>query len=160
MKWYTFLLSLLLFLSACSESQTENPVYTDAEALSFYFDLSQLPKPDSLQWTQKVIGASTSRLPGSTDYQVLAVLEFNELTAEQLKELLSLPTDYHSYTIPDDMLESVFPARISESFTQTTNGDLEFNGSVYNSESLLRSPLSYGNALIIENYILLFGGTT
>jgi hypothetical protein len=132
-------------------------VQTDKQVLSRWFDLSRFPPPDSVQWAQRAIGPSSDRLPGPTDYYVIAVLKYTGPLPDLAAQLhLSPGGDVY---VEDSLLESWLPNVIVDRFIRTPEGHLKFDGTAYTTGSLLVSPLSYGYLLIIENYILVYGVT-
>ena len=139
--------------NSTEDSSTESTdVQTDITELNQWLDLSQLPAPTEVQWTQQA-RSEGQQIPGPTDYFLLAVLTYDH-TIEDLQ--LEKRSDLY---VGDEFLLDWMPAVVLDSFERTPEGYLESTGQAYKSDSILRSPFAMGWALSVENYIVVFGTT-
>lgn len=160
-KWLCWLLFSCLCLSACGSSSATPQIspsttpQTDQQALERWFDLSLLPAPSSVAWSQITLGKPDSRAPGPSDYQVFVLLGYPEgLDLSQL-ELQAVPALQMSpEKLPDWLPEEVLQQ------TDTQDGKVTFQGKSYRADPLLTMSLSYGTLVELEGYLILLGGTT
>jgi hypothetical protein len=163
MKALIWLLLTIFFASGCGNLQegaqepiamNETTVQTDVETLSRWFNLSSFPEVVGVHWVQRQIGEGSERLPGPTDYYVVAILEFDHLLAPEIS--LAPRNDVY---VEDDLLESWMPTAVADRFVRTPEGYLKFDGTAYAAEGILVSPLTSGYVLVIENYLFIYGAT-
>lgn len=154
--------SLMAVLTGCGPdaqgqvSVVESDVQTDAEALAFYLNLVSLAPPQSVQWVQRTMVGS-SRVPGPTDYQIVAILAYNQPTAD-FAEQLGLAIG-HDLTVSEEVLGSWMPEAVVGSFHKSEAGSLQFDGPVYEPGDLLMPVLSYGYVAFVDHFIVIYGGT-
>lgn len=166
MKNFLFFAFFLLTTSACLEfsprqngeslPMNTNTVQTDLKEISNWFDLSNLPQPEKMQWIQRSKGIQNGQLPGPTDYYVVALLRYPQSLDDSVKMLFMERGDTY---IEESLLEDWMPSKITESFIRTPEGYLKFNGVGYEPGEILLFPLSSGYILFIEEYIFIYGTT-
>jgi len=159
MKWLFWWGGLLLLSAACthlSPTATTMAPSTEIQPLARWFNLTILPQPVQAQWVQRQRGIGGSA-PGPTDFYVVAVLTYDWVAPDLATYLQLQPRD--TVYAEAQLLESWMPAVIRSHFTVTPEGYLRFDGPAYKAEGVLKSPLSYGYILIVENYIFIYGAT-
>ena len=116
-------------------------VSTSVEDLAKLVTLSE--QPSSVVWRRRILGAANSAVPGPTDWQLEALLTFDE---EQARGIIEKAKQVES---PRDIgsLESVdwLPADARQHFRPSA-GDGKYKpvGEIYSASSFSKSPLSAG----------------
>ncbi|HYD34509.1 MAG TPA: hypothetical protein VD999_00415 [Vitreimonas sp.] len=166
-KKYALLLIIILLVSGLAllqavfsfplkVSNSQINVRNDKEILNQYFDLSKLPKANEVKWIQEKPG-KISMVPGPTDYAVTAVLSYEESTTPLIKGFQLKSQEVY---VSESLLESWVPLPVRKSFIRTQENYLKYEGQGYSAQPFLKSPLSSGWILFIDNYIILFGATS
>lgn len=132
-------------------------VQTDKQTLQSWFDLTDLPQPNSVQWIQMFRSIPDEQLPGPTDYYIVAVLHYDE-PVSSLGTTLKL-SSYGDLYIEDDLLANWMPDNIVKAFTRTPEGYLIFNGDAYEPGAILLPPLNFGFMFFVDQDILIYGAT-
>lgn len=134
-------------------SEQKNNISGDIQALS-----QQIPlpvQPQEVIWQQRKLGAENSTIPGPSDYQIVAVLRYNEADAKKLVE----KAKDNSGDIPAEgsiEVEPWFPEAVKK-LAQKDEEDNVVTGARYNPESFMRSPYSNGKLIRVgkTNYFIL-----
>ncbi len=118
-----------------------NEVSTDVEALS---KLITLPaRPLSAVWRRQVRGTANSRIPGPTDWQLEALLTFDQDDAEQLMEEAKKsdkPRDIGSIETVDWL-----PSEARQYFESVPNSSkYKVKDEAYAADAFAKPPLSQG----------------
>ncbi len=157
------MLSMLLcsaLLSSCLDARQENVTpgaETPQSDLAMLARLIQLNfQPISAQWlTEPMVSASGSAL-GPSDWQLIALLEFDEATLSRVKRTLTLqtaPTDLH---VRADFVRAWFPEALRARFQRDdSSGNLIWRGERYQPTPFLKAPLTAGFVLIAAPYVLI-----
>jgi hypothetical protein len=156
MKPIIFIISALLMHYACNNGKQliidrEPVVYKNTDSLQKIIDLS-IFKPDSVAYVYKVMGDADndSRVPGPKDYDLEAVLFYNDSTINILKGISSIKNikelqpgverNYQFYWMDKKIIEQVSSLK---------------NTVEYSSEKFYKGYLPYGNYIIVGNIVLL-----
>lgn len=153
------LLACALFSPAPPPTATATPpvtIHTDPAELQFWFDLTALPAPQSVQWVQFPAVANPSSAPGPNDYVVIALLEYDQPTAPFTAPLAL--AEQPGLTLESRFLDWL-PAKPRSHFVESPAGFTLQEGSAYTAGPLLNS-LGYGYVLLTGRYVILYGGTT
>ena len=146
------IVAIFAFITMRSGDTNEIIVHTDIQPLSTRFDLSRLPDPINVQWVQQVMGGgyeeSRITIPGPTDYIVTAILEYDTSTDMFIEQLgLEVQTPSRAFFWEDWMPEDLVDVPKDQI-------------KVYYGNDLITCCFSLGSVWFIENYVILFGGTT
>jgi hypothetical protein len=156
-------------IGACTTAPTSNrtedntvsqtDISTNLQDIQSFFDLSALPIHTGVMWQSYTsdIDIREDSLPAPNDYAFLLILEYDE-DVESLAQKLQLPTRNEVF-VQDNFVQAWMPDVIYERFSKGPDGYTQYTGTAYSALPLLNAPLSFGYALFIENYILIYAAT-
>ncbi|MCE7946528.1 MAG: hypothetical protein DYG88_03765 [Chloroflexi bacterium CFX4] len=153
-----FVLGILLAGCASSAAQPTveplNTPQTDLVALARFVRLDSPPR--SAQWfTAQMTPPSESPL-GPTDWQLIALLEYDAATLQQLRATLTPHTTPRELHIRPDFIQDWFPEVLRANFQiESASGNLIWQGERYLPSTFAKPPLTAGFVLVIDRYVLL-----
>lgn len=127
---------------------------TDLSALARFVRLDSPPR--SAQWfTEQMTPPSASPL-GPTDWQLIALLEYDEATLQQLRATWTPQTTPHELHVLPDFIRDWFPEVLRASFkVDSASGNFVWQGERYLPSAFAKPPLTAGFVLVVDRYVLL-----
>lgn len=135
-------------------SQAENPYNTSIEELGQLINLPVYPK--QAYWQAYPKGAPGSEL-GPSDWELVAILTFDEQSLEQVADQLVEQTHPDELFVGPDFVKDWFPDSIKQLFVQDDlfEGTLRLEGVRYSASQFTLPPLQDGYVLLADDVMLL-----
>lgn len=151
---------LLMVLLACQrtlppENEDTMSPNTDITALDTYIQLPYLPQQAFWQTYEK--GVRGSEL-GPTDWELVAVLEYDEATLKTIQAEMTTQTHPAESFVHQDMVRDWFPEPIKSRFVQDPAyaETFKLTGVRYTPSMFAQSPLSDGYVFIVDNLVFIY----
>jgi hypothetical protein len=124
-------------------------VSTSVEELGKLVNLAE--RPSSVVWRRRTLGNAGSSIPGPTDWQLEAVLTFNQQQAERVLEQAKTSTAKPRDTGSFDNIDWL-PVEIRQHFHQDTGtAKYKLTGEGYSPGTFVKSPLTQGYLVHLGN---------
>ena len=148
---FCLVVSLLIFnchhKTKEAESMNEITISESADSLSEYF---KIPIDSKCKWFMRAMGNAESRVPGPTDYELYAYVNFNNNSfIEQIKKECP-PVNYYEDGFPIDSEICSLLGITNVVSNKELNGKVLLTGDAFNVDKKVSCPFSYGIGLILN----------
>lgn len=157
---FSLLLLISLALSNCAPSGQPKSAPEAATPQSDLAALGRLirleEQPISAQWLTESLAPARALSLGPSDWQLIALLTYDEAALSQLKERLAPQKTPSRLHVRPDFVREWFPQALRAHFQPDgATGNLIWQGARYQPTPFLKPPLGAGFVLIAEPYILI-----
>ena len=158
---YLFIPLLFILMIACrsatGQTNQEGTVLHNTD-ISELGQLIQLPaQPQNVYWQTYEKGDGRSEL-GPTDWELVAILEYDPATVTELRTQMALQTHPNELFINPDFVKSWFPQSVKNIFVADAAYDdyLKLDGDRYEPDMFVQSPLLNGYVIVLDNLIFVY----
>lgn len=162
--WLILLIGILPFTTSCRTTTNNSDLPREEQTMSYQTDVAalnrliQLPaEPQKAYWQTYDKSDRGSEL-GPTDWELVAVLEYDVETIQNLQTQLIEQTHPAELFVNPDFVKSWFPPAISDQFVEDARYSqlLKLNSQRYMPTPFTKAPLHTGYLFISDNLIFLF----
>ena len=132
-----------------------NGIQTDVDGLRKWMALPGAPT--SVQWQVREKGVRTAGI-GPTDFELIAVLEYNATDMEQLQSQMVRQTSPADLYVANDFIQPWVPAEIESAFTTDSLYPdlLKLATARYEPDVFTSGSLQNGYAVVVGSYVLVY----